>query len=165
MPSSPSGCQRAHRRRVDDAGLVDLGGDSAAARADYFPDDPLHSEGCAQIEAETRGAKRAAERPLVPAGVSAVAAGSDPQPPAAVPADQNAELLARAKSAEEKLAELEAELAALKAQQILENSSNFHDDSSAPEARSTEEAHPKAEAAGTAASRTVASAGGSSPSP
>ena len=100
--------------------------------------------------------KRAAQSapqnaPLVPAGVSAVAAGSDPQPPAAVPADQNAELLARAKSAEEKLAELEAELAALKAQQAPENSSNFHDDSSAPEACSTEEANPKAEAAGTAA--------------
>lgn len=52
--------------RVDHAGLVDLGGDSTAACTDYFPDDPLHSEGCAQIEAETRGAKRAAERPARP---------------------------------------------------------------------------------------------------
>ena len=67
------------------------------------------------------GLKRAAQSapqnaPLVPAGVSAVAAGSDPQPPAAVPADQNAELLARAKSAEEKLADARSEYEDAKAE-------------------------------------------------
>ena len=99
--------------------------------------------------------KRAAQSapqnaPLVPAGVSAVAAGSDPQPPAVVPADQNAELLARAKSAEEKLAELEAELAALKAQQIPQEPQKTAETPNDP-AEPAEDAHPKAEAAGTAA--------------
>ena len=95
--------------------------------------------------------KRAAQAvpqtdPLVPAGVSA----GDPQSPAGTPADENAELLARAKSAEEKLAELEAELAALKAQQIPQNPQNSGEIAN-NSAEPAEDARPKAEAAGTAA--------------
>lgn len=84
--------------------------------------------------------------PLVPAGVGA----AQPQSSAAAPADENAELLARAKSAEEKLAELEAELAALKAQQIPQEPQKAAETPNDP-AEPAEDARPKAKAAGTAA--------------
>ena len=84
--------------------------------------------------------------PLVPAGVI----DNTPQAPVSAPADENAELLARARSAEEKLAELEAELAALKAQQFPQSQASQAEGKNIS-SENAEDACPKAEAAGTAA--------------
>lgn len=88
--------------------------------------------------------------PLVPAGVIANPPQTQPQSPVPAPAEQNAELLARARSAEEKLAELEAELAALKAQQVPQNQASQAEGKNIS-SENAEDACPKAEAAGTAA--------------
>ena len=99
---------------------------------------------------QRRGAQASAQTdPLVPAGVIDNTL-PHAEPHTSAPADENAELLARAKSAEEKLAELEAELAALKAQQFPQGQEAQAENKNIS-SESAEDACPKAEAAGTAA--------------